>query len=193
MSLPLHLPLANLADVLCYLRRHPSSRSSQAAAALQASSYAAVQTFLERVTAVQLSQEDVQVQPCAAIPHGDFYQGEPKNEEVYISDQGFWALGGKAYLYMSRAMVNGWRDRCRFEFKILSCSHRTEPSLSTEWYHSCFLPPSRRLPSAVDASQPKFGSKVWTVSTWHLNGFLKIFTRSIVVAAGLTVFLPWLG
>ena len=65
LSLPLDLHVANLADVVCFLRRHPSSRSSQQAAALQSSSYAAVQSFLQRHQ-VELQEADVKAS-CEAL------------------------------------------------------------------------------------------------------------------------------
>eukprot|EP00931_Biecheleriopsis_adriatica_P047570 TRINITY_DN27429_c0_g1_i1.p1 TRINITY_DN27429_c0_g1~~TRINITY_DN27429_c0_g1_i1.p1 ORF type:complete len:775 (-),score=157.19 TRINITY_DN27429_c0_g1_i1:56-2380(-) len=46
LSLPLSLQMANIADVVCFLRRHRASRSAAAAAAIQQSSYAAVRRFL---------------------------------------------------------------------------------------------------------------------------------------------------
>ena len=62
LSLPLDCHLANLADVLCYIRRHPSSRSSKVAAALEGSSFEAILAFLRRhgYTDV-LREEDVKV------------------------------------------------------------------------------------------------------------------------------------
>lgn len=62
LSLPLDVHFANLADVACYIRRHPSSRSSKAAAALQRSSFDAVSAFLQRHGfADGLREEDVKV------------------------------------------------------------------------------------------------------------------------------------
>ena len=61
LSLPLEIPLANLADVLCYLRRHPSSVSSMSAVALETSSFGAVQAFLKREVDMELSLEDVKI------------------------------------------------------------------------------------------------------------------------------------
>ena len=48
LSMPLQVQFANIADVVCHIRRHRDSRSSTAAGKLLKSSYAAVRAFLQR-------------------------------------------------------------------------------------------------------------------------------------------------
>ncbi|CAJ1373656.1 unnamed protein product [Effrenium voratum] len=61
LSLPLHIQMANIADVVCYIRRHSNSRTAQAAASLRQSSYAAVCRFLCENGFSSLSEADVAV------------------------------------------------------------------------------------------------------------------------------------
>ena len=82
LSLALELPIANLADVLSFLRRHRGSRSSQAAEALQNSSFQAVQSFL-RSFQLELKEEDVKVLSWSQL-------GQDRQIEV---DWNGWKLG----------------------------------------------------------------------------------------------------
>ncbi|CAE8598597.1 unnamed protein product [Polarella glacialis] len=62
LQLPLSIQMANLADVVCFLGRHPGSRTSAAAAAIQKSSYVAVRQFLAQYCGQdKLTDEDIAI------------------------------------------------------------------------------------------------------------------------------------
>lgn len=62
LGLPLGTQFANTADVVCYLRRHPGSRSNSSSAAITLSSYRAVRRFLSsHCDIVDCTDDDVGV------------------------------------------------------------------------------------------------------------------------------------
>lgn len=62
LSMPLRVQIANIADVVCHIRRHSNSRTASAAEKLLQSSYGAVRAFLKRECAgAQLTDADVAV------------------------------------------------------------------------------------------------------------------------------------
>ncbi|CAE7183218.1 pgtA, partial [Symbiodinium pilosum] len=62
LSMPLDVQIANIADVVCHIRRHSESRSATAAHRLRQSSYGAVRAFLKRECAEDnLTDSDIAV------------------------------------------------------------------------------------------------------------------------------------